>query len=229
MAIHPGPCQRCLVMAYSSINWQFSLDSFTAYLATLPRPSWARASCYHNTYIPTEAQWCGKASMDSMQATYVAKGWTTGPHIFIVLHSPTPANDGIWVMTPPHIPGTHAADCNRDHFGIEVVGDFQSRAPSAAQQGPLVGVLTALHRWAGIGATLDAHRDCMAGRTCPGDAFYALKPELQAQLASALAVDPWPSRWGPIATPTGIVGLGERHGVEGELAAPGPLPLASAV
>jgi hypothetical protein len=90
-------------------------------------------------------------------------------------------------------------------------------------------VLTALHRWAGIGATLDAHRDCMAGRTCPGDAFYALKPELQAQLASALAVDPWPSRWGPIATPTGIVGLGERHGVEGELAAPGPLPLASAV
>jgi len=190
-------------MAFLSINKQFTLQSFTAYLATLPRPIWPRASCYHNSYRPTEAEWQGLATMQSMQAHYVSLGWTTGPHVFIALHSPNPANDGIWVMTPPTVPGTHAGTCNADHFGIEVVGDFRVRAPSAAQQGLLIGVLDALHRWVGLGPALDAHRDCMPDRVCPGDAFYALKPQLQQQLAAALAADVWPARWGPVATPAG--------------------------
>lgn len=89
-------------------------------------------------------------------------------------------------MTPPTVPGTHAGACNSNHFGIEVVGDFQTKAPSAAQQQLLIDAVAALHRWAGIGPDLNAHRDCMAGRTCPGDAFYALKPQLQQRLAAAL-------------------------------------------
>lgn len=181
-------------MAFNSINKQFSLSSFTSYLAGLPHPTWPRASTYHNTYSPTEAQWRGKASMDSMQQTYVGKGWTAGPHCFLALHCPNPADEGIWVMTPPTSIGVHAGDCNHDHFGIEVVGDFQSRQPSAAQQQLLIDTVAALHRWAAIGPNLDAHRDCMADRTCPGQAFYDLKPQLQQRLASALTTDPLKAR-----------------------------------
>lgn len=175
-------------MSFSSINRQFkTLADFAVWLATLPPPAWhPLGSSYHNTYRPTEAQWRGAVSMSSMQSTYVAKGWTSGPHCYLALHSPNPAADGIWVMTSPAVPGTHAGVCNSDHFGIEVIGDFQTKAPSAAQQQLLIDVVAALHRWAKIGPILNAHRDCMAGRTCPGDAFYALKPQLQQRLAVAL-------------------------------------------
>lgn len=189
-------------MAFNSINTQFSLQSFTDYLAGLPLPAWHPiGSTYHNTYRPTEAQWRGKASMDSMQADYIGKGWTSGPCCYLALHSPNPADDGIWVMTPPSSPGTHAGECNPKRFGIEVVGDFQSKAPAADQQQLLIDTVAALHRWATIGPDLNAHRDCMTDRTCPGDAFYALKPQLQQRLAAALSADPWPARWGPIAPP----------------------------
>ena len=175
-------------MAFNSINRQFrTVADFAAWLATLSPPTWGViGSTYHNTYRPTEAQWRGKASMDSMQADYVAKGWTSAPHCYLALGSPNPDDDGIWVMTPPTSPGTHAGACNAIRFGIEVVGDFQSKAPSAAQQQLLIDTLAALHRWAKIGPDLNAHRDCMADRTCPGDAFYALKPSLQQRLAAAL-------------------------------------------
>lgn len=121
-----------------------------------------------------------------MQATYISKGWTSGPHCYLALHSPNPADNGVWVMTPPTSPGTHAGACNNTRFGIEVVGDFQGSAPSPEQQQLLIDTLAALHRWTKIGPSLNAHRDCMAGRTCPGDAFYMLKASLQQRLAVAL-------------------------------------------
>jgi N-acetylmuramoyl-L-alanine amidase-like protein len=176
-------------MAFNSVNLHFKTPSdFAAWLAKLTLTAWHPVgSTYHNTYRPTEAQWRGMASMFSMQATYVSKGWTTGPCCYLALHSPDPADDGIFVMTPPTVPGTHAGGCNPKRFGIEVVGDFQSKPPSAAQQQLLIDTVAALHRWAKIGPDLNAHRDCMADRTCPGDAFYALKPQLQQRLARALA------------------------------------------
>jgi len=191
-------------MTFNSVNLQFkTVSDFAAWLALMARPSWVRGSTYHNTYRPTEAQWRGKASMESMQATYVGKGWTSGPHLYIALHSPNPADDGIWAMTPPTVPGTHAGGCNPVRFGVEVVGDFQNKAPSAAQQQLLIDALTALHRWAHIGPDLNAHRDCMSDRTCPGDAFYALKPQLQQRLAQALTTDRLKARQipGPPNTP----------------------------
>lgn len=191
-------------MAFSSINKQFpTIDAFSAWLATLPRPAWpVVGTTYHNTYKPTEAQWRGLASMQSMQEGYEAKGWTRGPHCYLALHSPQAADNGIWVMTPPTLEGVHGVTCNPTHFGVEVVGDFQVNPPSAAQQVLLIDAVAALHRWAKIGPVLNAHRDCV-DRTCPGDAFYLLKAKLQERLAFALSADPWPLRWGPIAQPQG--------------------------
>jgi len=178
-------------MAFNSINRQFTiLDQFAAYLATLPPPDWPGeapvGSTYHNTFIPNIVQWRGLASMRSMQASYEAKGWTAGPHLFLARGAPNPAHDGIFVMTPPTSPGVHSPSCNGARFGVELVGDFQAHAPTAAQQQLLIDALAALHRWAGLGPNLNAHRDCDP-RTCPGDAFYAIKASLRVRLAAALS------------------------------------------
>jgi hypothetical protein len=177
-------------MPFTADIRQFTLKTFADYLDALPRPDWPgennpRGSVYHNTYRPTEAQWAGRASMVSMQRDYTAKGWSAGPHFFLALGSPNPKNDGIWQMTPPTVPGVHGVSCNPTHFGIELVGDFQARAPSLPQQQLLIDVLVLLHRWAGLGPRLIAHRDCIT-RTCPGQAFYDLKPQLVARLTARL-------------------------------------------
>jgi hypothetical protein len=102
--------------------------------------------------------------------------------------SPFTANDGVWVMTPPMDRGTHAGQCNATRWGIELVGDFATKPPSLVQQQLVIDVLTALHRWAGCGPNIVGHRDCMAGRTCPGDAYYALLPSLRQRLADRLSL-----------------------------------------
>lgn len=185
-------------MAFNSINRRFpDVATFAAWLATLPPPEWAPVgTTYHNTFVPTLAQWRGLASMHSMQAHYETLGWSSGPHVFLALGSPTPANDGIFVMTPPSSPGTHSPSCNGKRYGAELVGDYGAKAPTVLQQQLLIDATAALHRYAGIGAVLNAHRDCDP-RTCPGDAFYALKPQLQAKLAAVLNSDPLRARMLP--------------------------------
>lgn len=185
-------------MTFNSINQLFKTPAdLAAWLASAPPPVWHPiGSTYHNTLSPTEAEWRGKASMDSMQSYYISKGWSAGPHCYLAQHSPNPADDGIWVMTPPTSPGIHSPSCNGPpygpppgRFGVEMVGDFQAKPPSAVQQQLLIDAVAVLHRWARLGPDLNAHRDCDA-RTCPGDAFYALKPQLQQRLAAALQTDP---------------------------------------
>ena len=182
-------------MAFISDIKQFPTPAaFAAYLNTLPQPNWPGAgpigSTGHNTYRPTAAQWRGKPTMESMISTYIGKGWDRGPHFYFVAGAPKPAHNGIWIMTSPTMPGTHAGACNTDHFGCELVGDFQATAPSLPLQRLFLDTLVILHTWARIGAVLNAHRDCMPGRTCPGNAMYAIMPRLQAQLAVRLAPIP---------------------------------------
>lgn len=179
-------------MAFISDIKQFPIPAaFAAYLRTLPPPNWPGdnpiGSTVHNTYRPLPSEWRGRSSMLGMVTTYKAKGWDRGPHFYLALGSPNAAHNGIWQMTPPTIPGIHAGACNEHRFGVEVVGDFEATHPTAAQQALLVDTLAALHAWAGIGPNLAAHRDCMAGRTCPGTHMYTLMPALRTQLATRLA------------------------------------------
>jgi hypothetical protein len=172
-----------------------TVAQFAAYLSALPKPNWTLGkirhgpigSCVHNTYIPTEPQWRGRPTMLAMQASYAAKGWSSGPHVYLAQHSPNPEHNGIWQMTPPTMPGTHAGACNVQRFGVEVVGDFDKRHWTALQRQLLLETLEALHIWANLQADIVGHRDCMPGRTCPGDAAYADLPKLRDDLAIALA------------------------------------------
>ena len=183
-------------MSFVNRNQRFSTPAaLAAWLTAQPRPTWgAIGSTYHNTYRPDEAMWGGHASMEQMQHTYVGTGWSTGPHFFLAAGTNF---NGIYMMCPPTMEAIHGVTCNTDHFGIEVVGNFDTRPMSGAQMELLLGVCVVLHRWAGIGPELNAHRDCVA-RTCPGQKAYEQKPFLRAELARRLALpapDPW-AAWG---------------------------------
>lgn len=185
-------------MTFYNLDKQFlTPEDFASWLASCPPPSWPDpivGSAYHNTYKPDELQWCGHESMESMQLHYQNQTppWDRGPHLFLAVGTKDPANDGIFVMTPPWLPGIHGLNpCNRERYGIEVVGDFQSRPMTDRQLQLLIDCAAILHRYAGIGANIIAHRDCatLAGvfRTCPGQAAYDQKPEIQARLAGLLS------------------------------------------
>lgn len=153
----------------SDIKHWPNLEAFVAYLQTTPRPSWVKGLCHHNTYIPNETQWRGLASLQSMRATYIGKGWSAGPHLYLAAEAPSPADTGIWQMTPLTNVGVHAGTCNSDHLGIENVGDFQARPPSAAQYQLLLAVTRAiLIHWMLTPDHVQVHNECMPGRTCPG-------------------------------------------------------------
>jgi N-acetylmuramoyl-L-alanine amidase-like protein len=150
------------------IHWP-TIAAFNAYLLGVPRPKWCQGLTNHNTYKPNELTWLGSASMWSMRATYVAKGWQSGPHLYLCAHAKNPAHTGIWQMTPINHPGTHAGPCNDDHLGIESVGDFDAHIPTAEQYTLLLTVnLLILRHWGLPPEKVNVHNECMPGRTCPG-------------------------------------------------------------
>jgi hypothetical protein len=182
-----------------------TLAAFTAYLQGVPRPAWCTGITNHNTYIPNELQWRGLASMQSMRATYIAKGWSAGPHLYLAAEAPNPADTGIWQMTPLAHPGVHAGACNSAHLGIENVGDFDARPPSPAQYTLLLAVNRAiLAHWGIPPEKVNVHNECMTGRTCPGK--YLTGTQIRASLNSAWPpappTDPF-ARWGDVGKPTG--------------------------
>lgn len=157
-----------------------TLDAFAAHLRTIPRPAWCRGLTNHNTYIPNELQWRGIASVESCQATYVGKGWSAGPHLFLAAEAPRADDRGIFQLTPIGHQGVHAGDCN-DHLGIESVGDFDARPPSLAQYQLLLAVnRLLLQRWMLPPGSVNVHNECMP-RTCPGR--YLTGAQIRADLA----------------------------------------------
>lgn len=163
-----------------------TISAFTAYLQGVPRPSWCTGLTNHNTYIPNEKQWHGRASVESCMQTYIAKGWSAGPHLFLAAEAPNSADTGIWQMTPLGHIGVHAGACNANHLGIENVGDFDARAPSPAQYTLLLAVNRALlEHWMLTPMSVNVHNECMTGRTCPGK--HLTGAQIRASLNAA-----WP-------------------------------------
>lgn len=86
---------------------------------------------WHNTALPTIAQWEQTAEQDRKAGrppgttrinnlvSYFRdnQGWSAGPHAFV---SP----DGIWAFTPFNQKGVHSPSWNGTSIGIEMVGDF---------------------------------------------------------------------------------------------------------
>lgn len=180
-----------------------TISAFAAYLQGVPRPSWCKGITNHNTYIPNEKQWRGMASMLSMRDTYIAKGWSAGPHLYLAATSPNPADTGIWQMTPLGHVGVHAGACNTHHLGIENVGDFDAAPPSAEQYTLLITINTLiLHAWGLPPSSVNVHNECMTGRTCPGK--YVTGTQIRTDLNGPppKPVDPF-LKWGSVGKPAG--------------------------
>lgn len=167
------------------MHWA-TLSDFESYLGRIPKPAWVKGITDHNTYIPNELQWRGMTSMMGMRTTYIGKGWTAGPHLYLAAECVNPADAGIWQMTPLTDKGVHAGACNATRTGIENVGDFNARRPTPKQWQLAVSVNAALCRaWKLDASAINVHSDCMEGRTCPGQYFDGA--QLRADVAAALA------------------------------------------
>lgn len=118
-----------------------------------------------------------------MRATYIGKGWSSGPNLYLCAKAPKASDTGIWQLTPITRPGTHAGACNSTHLGIESVGDFDRAPPSADQYALLITInLLIMQAWGLPPSSINVHRDCMPGRTCPGK--YLTSEQIRADLST---------------------------------------------
>jgi hypothetical protein len=102
----------------------------------------------------------------------------------------------------PAVIGGHVYGHNRGTLGIALLGTLTDRRPSAPACAALVAVMSRLAERhgldpaaarrtdaGGVAPTLCAHRDLARG-ACPGDACYAMLPEVRAQVAAAVKAFP---------------------------------------
>lgn len=78
----------------------------------------------HNTAAPTLAQWeetgpSHDARIKNLKAYYQGLGWHAGPHWFV-------SRDHFTEFMDPRTRGTHSPSFNADHFGIEMVGNYDT-------------------------------------------------------------------------------------------------------
>jgi hypothetical protein len=91
--------------------------------------AWRPRGCVlHNTYNPTLKQvenyivskrWTFDQLIENWWTRYRKLGWSSGPHLFIM-------PDRIWIATPLWIRGTHSPSYNATHWGVELVGDYET-------------------------------------------------------------------------------------------------------
>lgn len=156
-------------------EWAGPTDFEVELLRTPPIP-WAKGVTIHHSVIPTLDQWykhTPQQNLDGMAHYYQYEvddgaGWSAGPHLFI-------APDGIYQMTPLAHAGIHATICNKQYWGVEVVGNYDDHYWSSQTEYRVLGVAAALLRKAkATSVTLDTlrgHRECNSPKTCPGKAI----------------------------------------------------------
>lgn len=156
----------------------FTEAEFRQYLAGLPDAmTWTpRGVTVHHTAAPSLAQrpagWI-EQHMRNLRGYYLGLGWSRGPHLFVDEHR-------IWVFSPLQNRGTHAVTFNSSHFGMELLGNYDSEDPGSGRGAGVVrmgriaaALLCHRFRFAVSGvvgaAEVNGHRDCpQTSKTCPG-------------------------------------------------------------
>lgn len=175
-------------MFASDIRRWSTVNSFQQHLAahspTICR--WVSSVIIHHTWRPVQKDWRGLASMESLKRFYINKGWMAGPHLFICVGAPNPAHDGIFQLTPLNMVGVHAGVCNSSTWGIEVVGDYDSKPWDEPTTKLVASTIASLLTWRGLSAdVIRGHRECRSPKTCPGKAVSI--PYVQQQVKEAIA------------------------------------------
>jgi len=136
--------------------------------------SWVKCVVIHHTYRPVPADWRGLQSMESLKRYYTQLGWDSGPQLFICADSQNPAYNGIYQLTALSEVGIHAGVCNSYSWGIEVVGDYDSKPWSLQTTHMVAQSVAHLMNWINLpvtAQTIKGHRDCNSPKTCPGKAI----------------------------------------------------------
>ena len=90
----------------SSFRWDLrqwkTADDLRAHLANYDPDiaPWAKGVVLHHTFRPEERHWRGATTMTGIKNYYEGLGWDAGPHLFICVGAPNPADDGT-VTCPP--------------------------------------------------------------------------------------------------------------------------------
>jgi len=106
------------------VNKLFSIEEFRKYVEDKKFGLFSpNKIVLHHTAVPDLSTWHGQESILALKKCYEAKGWTSGPHLFV-------APEGIWVFTDIDKQGTHAGSGNTRSIGIETVGNYDNCLPS---------------------------------------------------------------------------------------------------
>ena len=118
----------------------------------------------HHTW-DTIKQWKrGEISCDYYKKIYEAKGWKSGPHLFV-------APEGIWLFTDINIQGTHANKGNKGSVGIEMLGRYDEKFPSGkVWENTKTALKVLLKKFNLKPKDIHFHREYNPDKSCPGKA-----------------------------------------------------------
>lgn len=125
----------------------------------------------------------------------VRRGWCD-----LMYHFGIDEQGVIWEMVATGVEGAHASNANVRTVAIVLMGDYTSRAPTAAQVASLQKMMVAIageYRFPVNRQTVVGHRQ-VGETSCPGNTAY---PKLDGWVASAGAVTPPPASTGAVAVP----------------------------
>lgn len=164
-----------------------TIAQFAQHVATLDLFAWRPSFVViHHCAAPSLAQRPNgflPQHMQNLRLFYEGKGWSAGPHLFT-------DDDQVWLFSPLTARGVHAVSFNRNAWGIEMLGDYDSEDPWSGRG---LQVLTTTARATAIllkKLSLDVsairfHRDDpKTSKTCPGTKVS--KERFTALVAAAL-------------------------------------------
>jgi hypothetical protein len=159
--------------------WRPSLEVDRRRLGPLGRPF--RITVHHSATTPRQGSWAATcAAIRGIQKFHmVQRGWADIGYHFVIDRV-----GRIWEGRPASFQGAHAgnAQLNRGNLGILVLGNFERREPTAAEEAALFWLLEQLTGYYGIGADhILCHRDLKATR-CPGKHLEPLVRRLAAAI-----------------------------------------------
>ncbi len=109
----------------------------------------------HNTWMPdlkrvqgylNSKKWTPEQLIDNWWVSYRKMKWYSGPHIFIF-------PEKIYVATPLNVRGTHSPSYNKNYWGIEIIGNYDTEILPPQMRKLAVHTAATMFKTLGVTAT----------------------------------------------------------------------------
>ena len=147
------------------INKYLSAENFKKYIENKKITRKIDKIVLHHTW-DTILEWKkGEVSCKYYKKMYEAKGWKSGPHLFV-------APEGIWLFTDIGEQGTHANSGNEGSVGIEMVGRYDDKVPvGLVWKNTKAALKILLEKFNLKKEDIHFHREFNSQKSCPGKAI----------------------------------------------------------